>query len=218
MSSLQDHWRASLAALGLDPATGDARCRGLLDRYGDKGRHYHGVRHLEALVDWQHKYQAQLRDPALVGLAIWYHDAIYSTLRKDNEARSAALARKELSALGVPEPALAKIEALILQTANHHGPPLIKDPDLGWFLDFDLSILGAEPKTYARYAEAIRKEYRLVPDVLYRTGRSKVLRGMLQAEFLYYTPAFRQSHERQARKNLVDELKRWKAIDAMGLD
>ncbi|PKL77901.1 MAG: hypothetical protein CVV27_04335 [Candidatus Melainabacteria bacterium HGW-Melainabacteria-1] len=190
----------------------------MLKRYRSQGRHYHTLSHIEAMLNWHAEFASELKEPELVALAIWYHDAIYVSLRKDNEARSAALARKQLSQLGLAPDKLGKIEKLILQTANHHGPILSQDPDLCWFLDFDLSILGAEPAIYKAYAEAIRKEYRLVPEPLYRAGRGKILRKMLEAEFLYYTPAFRRSHERLARRNLLEELRRLQALDALGLD
>lgn len=218
MSSAYEHWCQALNVFGLDSSIGEAAYQGLLKRYRENGRHYHTLSHIEALLNWSESYRKELAEPAVVNLAIWYHDAIYSSLRKDNESRSAALALKQLAAIGVPEAALHKISQLILQTAKHHGALLLKDSDLLWFLDFDLSILGSEPQVYQRYAQKIRQEYRLVPDILYRRGRSEVLRSMLQSEYLYYTPAFRRTHERNARNNLLNELRQWKAFEAMGLD
>ncbi|MEZ0368330.1 MAG: hypothetical protein ACAI44_04500 [Candidatus Sericytochromatia bacterium] len=218
MPTLHEHWLASLEALGLDPAAGEPFYQALIKNYSGSGRVYHSLAHLEALLNWLDNFRTELEAPALVSLAIFYHDAVYSTLRKGNESRSANLARKQLKALGLPQLAIDKVATWILQTADHHGSPLTRDQDLFWFLDFDLSILGAPPEIYVRYAQQIRQEYKLVPDILYHSGRSKILRRMLQSDFLYYTPAFRRSHERQARSNLLAELKRLEVASKLGLE
>lgn len=215
---LSTQWLKTLKTLNLDPAAGQKDFQTLIRHYQESGRHYHNLAHIQALLGWLDQYRSELKDPELVALAIWYHDAIYSTLRKDNEARSASLAEKSLKALGLEDAARQKVSLLIRQTASHLGEPLTQDPDLAWFLDFDLSILGCEEKVYYRYAEQIRKEYRLIPDILYRNGRSKLLRTLLKAPFLYQTPTFRRSHERQARSNLLNELRRLDATEALGLD
>lgn len=46
---------------------------------------------------------------------------------------------------------------------------------------------------------------------MYRKGRIGVLRHLLQADFLYRTPTFRREYERQARQNLLRELRQWEA-------
>lgn len=218
MPTPHEHWRSSLKALGADPGAGENFYQGLMRRYGSNKRHYHSLSHIEALFRHFEQYREELRQPELVALAIWYHDAVYSTLRKGSEARSASLAKKQLGELGIKQEAIEVIATMIRQTADHHGPLLSEDPDLAWFLDFDLSILGTEPKDYNRYAENIRKEYKLIPEPLYTAGRARVLHKMLEAEYLYYTPAFRRSHERNARENLLEELRRLKALDALGLN
>lgn len=212
------HWRSCCEALGLDVQAAEPLYTGLCRRYAEAGRHYHQLGHIEALLQWAGQYASELLEPELVGMAIWYHDAIYSTLRKGNESRSATLALRQLAPLGLPARSGDKIALLIRQTAHHHGPLASEDRDLRWFLDFDLSILGAEPRQYDRYAEAIRREYRLVPDVLFYPGRAKLLKQMLRSEFLYYTPAFRRSHEKSARHNLLNELRRIDAREKLGLD
>ena len=47
-------------------------------------------------------------------------------------------------------------------------------------LDADLAILGAPALDYDSYAQAIRQEYRWVPEASYRTGRRQVLQAFLQ--------------------------------------
>ncbi len=211
--NINQNWLDSLKSLGLALDQSDHFREKLQKLYQSRGRHYHNFFHIEALLTAMHAQQAELNQPAVVALAIWYHDAIYTSLRKDNEARSASLAGKDLLALGAGRDLIARVSFLILQTANHTQAKSPEDHDLGWFLDFDLEILGAEPRQYQTYSEQIRKEYRLIPELLYRKGRIKVLKQMLEAPFLYHSPLYRKRYERQARQNILQELSQWQVDD-----
>ena len=59
------------------------------------------------------------------------------------------------------------------------------------------------------YARHVRHQYRLVPDLLYRPGRRKVLANMLAAPELFRTPAMRAELDAPARRNLAAELAAW---------
>ena len=83
------------------------------------------------------------------------------------------------------------------------------DPDLLFFLDADLSILGSSEEEYWAYARQVRQEYRQVPDLLYRPGRRKILTKMLAAPVLFRTPAMRAELDADARRNLQAELDAW---------
>jgi predicted metal-dependent HD superfamily phosphohydrolase len=72
-----------------------------------------------------------------------------------------------------------------------------------------LSILGASEAAYWDYARQVRREYRLVPDLLYRPGRRKVLAKLLAASVLFHTPALRAALDAPARRNLQAELAAW---------
>lgn len=50
------------------------------------------------------------------------------------------------------------------------------------------------------------REYRLVPDLLYRPGRRKVLAKLLAAPVLFHTQA---AFDTPARRNLQAELDAW---------
>lgn len=181
----------------------------LYKAYSRRGRYYHNLEHLRALFKWWQKFQRQLQDPDTVALAIWYHDAVYNPLRKDNEARSAQWAQQDLSTWGLAPEKISTVVHMIEVTAHHHQLPEQANHDLLWFLDFDLSILASPTAIYTSYVEQVRKEYRWVPEVLYRQGRVKVLQHMLNQDFIYHTPVFRQHHERLARENLRKEIAYW---------
>ncbi len=181
----------------------------LYKAYARRGRHYHNGTHLLALFEAWQNFHRQLRDPDTVALAIWYHDAVYNPLRKDNERRSAQWARQDLQRWGLAPEKIQTVVHMIEVTAHHHRLPEQVNHDLLWFLDFDLGILASSTDRYTRYVEQVRKEYRWVPEALYRQGRVKVLQHMLAQDFIYHTPTFRQAHERNARENLRKEIAYW---------
>ena len=78
--------------------------------------------------------------------------------------------------------------------------------DNAYLLDFDLSILGSDWDSYRNYTIQIRKEYKIYPDFMYKSGRKKVLQHFLERETLYFTEAYQVTHENRARENLKKEL------------
>lgn len=179
----------------------------LIKKYAGRGRYYHNWHHIEALLALSDEYSAMIADKDAVDFAIFYHDAIYNVLRKDNEARSAKMAVERLAKLGIPERIINHVDVFIQATQTHQVPSdfgAVKD--LQYFLDFDMSILGAEREVYREYKENVRKEYRLIPAAMYRPGRKKFLQTCLQSKFIFYTDSFRARYEAQARSNLLWEL------------
>ena len=81
------------------------------------------------------------------------------------------------------------------------------DEDGRWFLDLDLAIFGADPQIYREYRQAIQREYRWVPSLLYRRGRREVLEGFARRERLFHQAPMRERLEAQARGNIAAELK-----------
>ena len=192
------HWLALGADGDPDPVT-----HNLLTRWAEPQRHYHTLAHLEDCLAGLNAHRALAADPAAVGVALWFHDAIYDPRATDNEARSAALAGVVLRSARVAEPTVAKIERLILATRAHEPDA---DPDTALLLDLDLAILGAPPATYQAYAAAIRREYSWGPGADYRRKRAAVLTRFLQRPRLYLTAPFFARHEAAARANLAAEI------------
>lgn len=198
--------RESWAALTADaPAReADRVFAELRDLYSRRGRAYHNLTHIEALLRQAANFEDRLRDSRSVQYAIWFHDAIYRTRRHDNEACSADLAAERLPALGMSAERVAAVRAMILATKSHEEDGLSFDGRL--FLDLDLSILGADPETYDRYRRAIRAEYRWVPMLLYRRERRRVLERFLARPRIYFTEEVFASRESPARRNLEAEI------------
>lgn len=176
--------------------------------YRADDRHYHGIRHIEALLRLLAEYRAQFADPDAVEAAIWFHDAIYDSRAKDNEAQSAALAAEKLHG-HVDAPRLARVVRMIEATATHEVPAFdgaSAKYDAALLLDMDLSILGAPQEAFDAYEDAVRREYGWVSDADWRAGRGAVLRNFLARPRIFHTDIFVQRFEAQARANMERSL------------
>jgi predicted metal-dependent HD superfamily phosphohydrolase len=205
--TLAARWHALTTPLLPDTARREAEFRRLADAYDAPERHYHTLGHIENLLN---RVEAHLlQDPVVVALAVWFHDAVYDPLRADNEAQSAEWALAFLQETSLEPACRERVADLIRRTQDHTQSQPPADADLLLFLDADLSILGASEAAYWDYAHQIRCEYRAVPDLLYRPGRSKVLAKLLAAPVLFHTPTLRDELDAAARRNLQAELYAW---------
>jgi predicted metal-dependent HD superfamily phosphohydrolase len=179
----------------------------LRQHYAESHRHYHTQQHVDALLAELRVTPVPVHNHEVVEAAIWFHDAIYDTQRQDNEARSAELAATQLRDAGWAAENIARVEKLILATANHTAVEgvLNAEPDAALFLDLDLSILGARPSIYDAYAKAIRQEFDWVSDADYRAGRSRVLTRFLAQSRLFRTDHYLSLLDIPACDNLQRE-------------
>ena len=180
--------------------------------YATPPRAYHHFGHVEALLRLFDEVEAGpgWARPREAWLAMLYHDAVYEPGRRDNEARSAALAASAI-ARWLPHEGLdvAHVAGLIELTARHGalspdelGPDPYGD-DRRNFLDCDMAILGAAPDVFDAYDRAIAEEYRgVVPAWLFRLNRRRFLRGLLRRERIYLGDFFHARLDAAARGNL----------------
>ncbi|MFH9586905.1 hypothetical protein ACH4LS_17440 [Streptomyces luteogriseus] len=186
---------------GPDPAPyADA----LLTRWQEPQRRYHTVEHLTAVLDRVDELERYARDPDVVRLAAWFHDAVYLPDRSENEERSARLAERALAEAGVPDTKTAEVARLVRLTVTHD--PADDDPDGQVLCDADLAILASPPSAYAAYTTAVREEYHFVPNDAFREGRAAILRQLLDLPRLFRTPHGTAKWEATARYNLTAEL------------
>lgn len=183
-----------------------ASLSGLLrDLHSAPGRAYHGWGHVEALLAALDAERGFVEDPRAAALAILFHDAVHDPRRRDNEERSADLARRLLGG-EVEATTVERACRAILATAGHRVPPGLpagEASDVARFLDWDLAILGAGPAAFAAYEAAIRSEYAHVPDEAYRRGRGAVLGRFLARPAIFLTEPSRGRLEARARANLA---------------
>jgi predicted metal-dependent HD superfamily phosphohydrolase len=191
-------------ALGARPAV-LAAGRDLLGRWDEPHRHYHDRRHLAEVLAAVRVLAGGGDVPVEVVCAAWLHDAVHDG-RDDDEERSAQLATRLLTGLGVAPAVVDEVARLVRLTLTHDPRP---DDAAGALLsDADLAVLGAGPERYARYAADVREEYAHVEDDAFRSGRTAVLRGLLDLPRLYATDEGRRRWEAVARRNLEDEIRR----------
>ncbi|MGB3501163.1 MAG: hypothetical protein WBA44_06035 [Mesorhizobium sp.] len=182
----------------------------LTRRYTAPDRHYHDLRHIEALLALLDRHRDAFADPQAVEAAIWFHDAIYDSRAKDNEERSAQLAAEWLASDTSPA-RLSPIVRMIEATAGHRlaeGLSGDEREDTRLFLDMDLSILGAEPERYCAYEDEVRREYGWVDDATWRARRADFLVAFLARDRLFSTDLFRDEFEAKARRNMAASLAR----------
>jgi predicted metal-dependent HD superfamily phosphohydrolase len=207
MTALVNYGRWSRACIETGVAPDEADYRRVRRGWSSMGRHYHTLSHLEACLRELDEFRALAVRPAEVELALWFHDVVYRTWRKDNEAQSAALAEVVLRA--APEESVERIRQAILATC-HREEELGGDTAL--VVDIDLAILGATADEYARFERAIRREYWWVPRARYVAGRGRILRSFLERATIYQHDAFHERYEARASENMTAALRQleWK--------
>jgi predicted metal-dependent HD superfamily phosphohydrolase len=183
----------------------------LLARYGEPHRRYHDRRHLAEVLGALRRLTDGRGVPVEVVCAAWFHDAVHDG-SDDDEQRSAELATRVLTELSVAPHVVAEVARLVRMTLTHEPSP---DDVTGALLsDADLAVLGADPGRYARYAADVRQEYADVDDDAFRSGRTAVLRTLVERPRLYVTEEGHRRWDAAARRNLQDEIKRLAATSA----
>lgn len=187
----------------------------LLERWGEPGRHYHNVRHVVDVLAKVDQLAEETHDPEYVRLAAWYHGAVFSSAPTsayaqrggEDEVASAEFAAEELTALGVPAPAVQRVHDIITGIARHRDAV---DVDTQALCDAELATLAVEPQKYAAYRRDVRSEYAHIPLRDYLTARIAILTKLLARRDLFASP-LGHHWEDPARQNLTAELSRLKA-------
>ena len=192
-------WTALWSRLG---ARGDglAIFTRLAGAYAEPARAYHTARHIQECLEQLDRSRQMAGRPDEVEAALWFHDAVYLPGQADNELRSADLARTALAQAGVPPIVANRVGSLVLATRHLAAA---QEPDAALVCDIDLSVLGRPPDLFHRFEQQIRREYAAVPERMYRSARSRILRELLERPAIYQTVHFREQYEAQARANLA---------------
>lgn len=203
MTSL-NRWQSVWRQLGA-PESDDELFQRLVVCYLEPHRKYHTMQHLEECFAHLENVRSLAEQPGEVELALWFHDAIYNTRKKDNEERSAEWARESVLAAGLTNDRANRIYELVMATM-HDAIPVGRDAEV--LVDIDLAILGSDVARFDEYEVQVREEYSWVPEPLYRAARSKVLQGFANRPHIYSTEYFRTKYETRAHENIVRSLAR----------
>lgn len=171
--------------------------------YTQKNRYYHNLSHLENMINELKKINKEIKDFDSILFSVFYHDIIYKSSSKENEEKSAEIAKIRLQKINLSKEQIEKISHQILATKSHKASDTI---DTNYLLDSDLSILGKDWIEYELYIKQIRKEYSIYPDFLYNPGRKKILEHFLTFDTIYQTVYFKDLYEKQARENILKEI------------
>lgn len=203
MTSLA-RWQSTWRQLGAANSDGNLFER-LVVCYSEPHRKYHTMQHLKECFALVENVAQFAERPGEVELALWFHDAIYNTHKKDNEKQSAEWARESALAAGLTTEQADRIFQLVM-TTRHNAVPAGKDAEV--LVDIDLGILGADVARFDEYEVQVREEYAWVPRFLYRKERRRILQEFASRPFIYCTEYFRIHYEDQARENIARSLAR----------
>ena len=168
--------------------------------YAEIHRHYHTGEHINQCVAELDGVRHLAREPDEIELALWFHDAVYVTRSKNNEAKSAKWATEFLNANAVDQERAQRVRNLVMATKHEAS---VDDGDAELLIDIDLSILGADRETFERFEKNVRKEYWWVPSMLFGRTRATILQSFLDRSSVYATAHFRDRLESAARRNLA---------------
>ena len=204
MKTSLERWQSAWRQLDASSADEDLYHQ-IVTCYSEPHRRYHTIQHLNECLTHFESVRALADHADEVELALWFHDAIYDTSKKDNEKRSAEWARDSVLAAGVSNEKADRIHELIMATM-HSAVPVGRDAEV--LVDIDLGILGAGAVRFDDYEVQVREEYSWVPENLYRAARRKVLEQFMNREWIYSTESFRTKYEARARENIGRSLAR----------
>jgi len=174
----------------------------ILKAYSHKSRHYHGTLHIMDCLE-NVELNEETKTNYNLKLAIWYHDIVYNTLKKNNELKSAEEAIGFLAAQKASEGVKTEIFNLIMATVHQNPPKTINE---AYIMDIDVSILGSDVNSYSEYTDKIRKEYWMIPWFIYRKKRIEVMKMFLKRKDLYFTDIYKEKYENKARLNIEAEI------------
>lgn len=173
----------------------------LIPRYAEPHRRYHTWSHVAHVFDASERIS---EDRSLtLGLAIFFHDAVYRPERTDNEEESARLLLAEGEKARLPPSILKEASALVRITA-HAGSDVDASERARVLLDADLSILGAPADAFEAYERAVAEEYTSVfSPKEFLVGRKAFLEKLLKREWIFYSERGRRLWEGAARTNIA---------------
>ena len=156
-----------------------------LSRY--TGRPHHNLEHLVYMLDMAEEWNPDGRAAEAADLwnAVIYHDLFVDSDPEVEADEYVALSLRKLEEMNLSGCDRAKVAEMI-QVTDHRtytfvsgrGPDMTSGQEL--IRRLDLAILGESPYEYARYAEAVKREYTPKYGERYQPGRAAFLQTVLR--------------------------------------
>lgn len=183
-------------------------------KHEEEHRRYHTWEHIIEMLNFlfEHAAETNMSDDELatLGGAILFHDSIYSidpVYYRDNEVRSANLAKEFLEKYHVRKHFVDAIYGLIYSTAHGNRVKIENDPLALLLHDSDLAVLGSIQKRYKLYVSDIMDELGITANKDFQEKRVKLLTGFRKDKNLYRTEAGKERFAENAKKNLSAEIR-----------
>jgi len=148
----------------------------LLERYSETHRHYHDLSHVNHCLDELKTAEHLAVNSMAVKMAIWFHDAVCDPSAKDNEEKSAELAKTILKKASLSAE-FTKLAVNLILATKHSVPPT--DPDEKLITDIDLSSLflivrqSFQRSSFMINTKRRREETSPAPSLNYQSNKNK---------------------------------------------
>lgn len=138
-------------------------------------------------------------------LTLWFHDLVYSPLKKDNERESVSFMCFLLNDHAHLIDDLEKAKYGIYSTKYHDDINIIKKYHK--ILDLDICHF-ARKKDFKLACAKIEKEYLQSMDAsTFWSGRKVFMENLLDRKYIFRTPSFQKRFDQQARNNIKQHIK-----------
>jgi predicted metal-dependent HD superfamily phosphohydrolase len=170
---------------------------------------YHNLNHMFHVVNavngiFGNRKEYWNHDTRALALGLFFHDIIYVPGATDNEKRSA----KFLHDVAYdPEDDTVVLAKQVILATKHEA--VASEEVCRLACDIDLIGLAAHPVVFNANSEAIRKEFRLLPDSIYIPGRIAFMSKLLQRDKIYVSQRFTSQFagfEAMARNNIANHI------------
>jgi predicted metal-dependent HD superfamily phosphohydrolase len=197
--NMEIRWENLMDALKL-PKHGE-ELRRLAEAYAQKGRHYHTLDHIRFCLEQLDHFRKFARRPALIELAIWYHDAVYDTRGTESEIKSAQLFERFAAKVGLDVRSTSFVSATICAT-THKEEDLYYHPDCFLMLDIDLLPLSKPAEQFDADTRAYRKEFKHLSDEAFNARSNGFLQSLHDRFPIYRNEWVLEEFEAKAQANL----------------
>jgi predicted metal-dependent HD superfamily phosphohydrolase len=173
----------------------------LCECYKEPCRFYHVLGHIGHCLDLFEYVRPYARDPLALGLAIWFHDAVYRAGNSDNERKSAELFLDFAEQVKLPVRQSECVARMITAT-THKAKDVYHHPDAYLLLDLDLSSLGLSSVRFDRNSRELISEMHCERVENPEEKQRMFLQMLAERSRIYYTKYFRTFLEPSAQANI----------------